>query len=267
MAESELEQEHKRLEDMISKMESAALADPVKRPVVETAVGNMRARLGELEKKIKEKTEQAENQLAGQAEIARAVERETALDAGEKQSYSQFLEKEFFTRADFGNLESFYDKTYDKLSDSGKAQMHNRIWGGISHGEFEFGELPENVKKKDAALVYDSLKKGTGIESQVIPEHQQAKFINAYEGDQKQEAYKILEKGNFAKNAPSIERAVTREKTFIASNEAEEPSSSADKKSLGRKDFSNLDLGQLSPPEVQKIVSAERETSVPGVAR
>ncbi len=59
-----------------------------------------------------------------------SAEQETALTAEEKKTFASFLKKRRFTRADFPALDKFYSTIYDKLSERGKDEMHNRIKAG-----------------------------------------------------------------------------------------------------------------------------------------
>ena len=94
-------------------------------------------------------SEKKDKKNADNVAIAAMVERETRLSAQEKEVYAGFLEKDYFTKKDFKNLDSFYATSYDKLSDDGKAQMSTRIQEGILRGEFEFSDLPERVQKSE----------------------------------------------------------------------------------------------------------------------
>ena len=82
------------------------------------------------------------------------VDREIRLSAQERQTFGGFLEKSFFTRDDFDELDQFYDSAYDRLSKEGKAQMSHRVWEGIRQAEYDFTDLPLNVKKKEADQIY-----------------------------------------------------------------------------------------------------------------
>lgn len=98
----------------------------------------------ELERK-EEKTREA-------AAIAALVEREHRLDEKEKLQYAGFLEKDCFSRADLPALERFYGRSYAKLSDDGKLQMHERVQEGIRRGNFSFEELPSNMREAEEDL-------------------------------------------------------------------------------------------------------------------
>jgi hypothetical protein len=84
-----------------------------------------------------------------QGAIAQMVERETKLNEEEKERYGSFLQKEYFTKSDFNELDHFYSHSYDKLSNEGKAEMHTRIEEGIRRGEFRREELPTSVRTRD----------------------------------------------------------------------------------------------------------------------
>ncbi len=93
---------------------------------------NASARLGAVEKKIQELQVLQESHEREQTGVAALARKETALSAGERETYSGFLKEDFFTKKDFSRLEQFYEKTWDRLSESGKNQMSHRIWGRYS---------------------------------------------------------------------------------------------------------------------------------------
>ena len=131
-------------------------------PRVATDTQNMLGEIAEHMKKRMEVLEQngavldsrdrKENTSKMEAAIAAMVDRETRLNTSEKMAYASLLEKEYFTRNDFGELERFYADGggWDKLSDKGKAEMSKRINEGIRRGHFEFSDLPEKVREKES---------------------------------------------------------------------------------------------------------------------
>lgn len=91
------------------------------------------------------------------------VERETRLNAEEKERYEKLLQKDYFTKADFNDLDQFYSKSYDKLSSDGKAEMHQRIEEGIKRGEFSRDELPKSVR--EAQSNYKDVESGVTVKA------------------------------------------------------------------------------------------------------
>ena len=80
--------------------------------------------------------------------IAQMVEREAKLDKEEKDRYAQLLSKDYFTKSDFKDLEQFYTRSWDKLSDGGKAEVDKRVLEGVRQGQYEINELPDSVKER-----------------------------------------------------------------------------------------------------------------------
>lgn len=72
-----------------------------------------------------EKKKRAEAETLG---LVYLVQKEARLSAAEKQQYGSFLEKDFFTKNDFDDLDKFYGSAWDRLTDDGKAQMSHRVW-------------------------------------------------------------------------------------------------------------------------------------------
>lgn len=58
--------------------------------------------------------------------IPELVAFETSLNHTEKSAYRQLLEKPYFTKNDFTAMEAFYDKAFDKLTETGKDQISRR---------------------------------------------------------------------------------------------------------------------------------------------
>ena len=62
---------------------------------------------------------------------AYSADQETALSAEEKLRFATFLNKSRFTRTDLPELDKFYSTVYDKLTERGKLEMHNRLQAGM----------------------------------------------------------------------------------------------------------------------------------------
>lgn len=205
------EQERKQLLAAIAHVERS-MAVPASREVstgLLTYLNSLKTRLGALEEKQKAFEEQ-EERTAGLQRVAAMVERETALNAAEKEQYRGFLMKEFFTKGDFSALENFYAGAYDRLTEEGKSEMSYRVWEGIRRGEFEFQEMPEVLKEKEAARLREELGAGNK-DLEAIPETDRSDFINSWDAGRKKESYEVLDRPAFAK-AVSLSPAVVPEK-------------------------------------------------------
>lgn len=196
------ESERDNLQRTISEVQTALVyATAGSRSVLEKVLHNAASRLGATEKKIKEAKAQIETSAREQAlAISSAAAKETALSANEKEEYSGFLQKAYFTKADFGNLETFYAKTWERLSEDGKAEMSKRVWNGIRNGKYKFSELPEIVQEKESGRVYEVIKKRTvGIGAGEIPTRDREDLIRAYESGDRKRTAEVLDRESFAK--------------------------------------------------------------------
>jgi hypothetical protein len=199
--ESKLDElERDSLLKAISEVETAkSVSTPGTRSVFENFLQNAKGRVAALDKKIQES--KAEHAARKQAEVAIAAlaEKEAALSASEKQTYSGFLAKGFFTKNDFGALEKFYAQTWDRLSESGKDQMSHRIYEGIRRGEYKFTDLPKVVQEKEMERAYKRIRdsKIGSAEIEQIPATDREDFLRAYEAGKREEAAKILDRESF----------------------------------------------------------------------
>jgi hypothetical protein len=220
-----------------------------------------------LEKKIKDAQEARETHEREQAAIAALAQKETALSSREKETYSGFLKEDFFTKKDFGPLEQFYEKTWDRLSKDGKDEMSHRVWEGVRKGQYTFGELPPAVREKEAKqayrLLHDSKINVAGVDE--IPEKDRQDFVRAYEAGKKDDAEKVLERESFkkamflggeSKGVKSVEASKRREsesEQLLAGVKPAEPGSVAEKpenpKVIGNTDFSTLQFGGMTTSE------------------
>lgn len=199
------EAERDNIQRMISALEAAhAVSSSASRSSIMLSLMNLQVRLANVEKRIEE-TEVDEKREKGEA-VAVAIEREAEIEAklntDEKRTFSSFLREKFFTRADFGRLETFYAHTWDRLSEYGKDELSHRVWEGIRRDEYSFGELPEMVREKEAKRVYVSITKATDPDSGVsaVPEADRADFVRTYEAGKKDEAEQILQRDGFRNN-------------------------------------------------------------------
>jgi len=200
-SESKLdEMERNNLQKTISEVE-AALVDstPASRGIYENFLQNAKGRIGALDKKIKEAEKERETHSRDQVVIAQMAENEKALSAGERKTFSNFLGKGFFTKKDFGALESFYAKTWDRLSEDGKNTMSHRVWEGVRRDEYKFTELPETVREKELERAYQRLRGAPldSLERTKIPAQDRDDFIRAFESGQRKDAADVLEREPF----------------------------------------------------------------------
>jgi hypothetical protein len=164
-----------------------------------------------------------------------AAQRETALTAAEREQYAEFLGKEAFSKADFGKLEDFYRSAWNRLSEGGKAQMSTRIWEGVRREEYQFSELPEIVKEKEAQFLRSQLQaQNISPDLQRIPQNDRDDFTNAWDSGKRHEAYEILDRSCFRENvalsaakvAPESARTSAVTAAPTAEHEAAQPSAS-----------------------------------------
>lgn len=153
-----------------------------------------------------EKKQLSEKQLS----IVYLAQRETALSQSEREQYGAFLSREFFTKSDFSGLAEFYTNTWDRLSEEGKAQMSYRVWEGVRRQEYQFSELPDPVKEKEAQRLYDALKLGAQKSPELnrIPSADAEDFTKAWEGGRKHEAYEVLNRPVFAANVATTSKSI-----------------------------------------------------------
>lgn len=210
------EQERKQLLAAIAHVERS-MAVPASREVstgLLTYLNSLKTRLGALEEKQKAFEEQ-EERTADLQRVAVMVERETALNAAEKEQFRGFLMKEFFTKGDFSSLENFYAGAYDRLTEEGKSEMSYRVWEGVRREEYRFSELPETVKEKEAQRLRNALGAGNR-ELEAIPANDRSDFINSWDAGRKEESYQVLNRPAFSKSV-SVSPAVVTEKAEVKS--------------------------------------------------
>jgi hypothetical protein len=144
---------------------------------------------GELSERHRKDAAQVE-QLA----VAALVERESRLTVIEKEQYGGFLKLDYFTKANFDELEDFYANSWDKLSEGGKDQMSARVWEGIRRKEYTFDELPHIVKEKESGRLYLQLTgkiEPSGILQNLSPQDR-VDFVREYEAGNEKATSRIL---------------------------------------------------------------------------
>ena len=282
------EMERDRLQAVVSALETAlAVSSPASRSAVERGLQGAKGRVEFLNKKIKDAQVEQENHAREQAALAATlVERETRLNSEEKRTYAGFLEKGFFTKSDFGSLESFYAKAWDRLSERGKDEMSHRVWEGVRRGEYKFTELPRVVQEKEMERAHSRLKSsaiGTADESR-IPAKDREDFIRAYEEGKREEAAKILERESFKENMfrhseskgvkqASVEMGRAADGNNVervASADMPKPAKPAEEKSAGKAEMDlsgfNLEGAKLSEAPAE-ISSAEIKAATASKAK
>jgi len=165
----------------------------------------------------------AEEREKGIQEIAAAViaQREAALNMEERRQFAEFLNKDHFSKADFESLEKFYQSAWDRLSEDGKAEMSHRVWEGVRLKEYEFSELPEVVKQKEAERLRDQLTHvQISADLQRIPESDREDFIRAWDNGKSGEAYEVLDRPVFAENVATKGTTVEAETAIVKTTEA-----------------------------------------------
>ncbi len=178
-----------------------------------TMLDSAKSRLAQIERNIEEAEKEQRQRRASELAIAYKATLEAKLNAEEQRQYAEFLEKEHFTKSDFGSLESFYTKTWDRLSEGGKSEMSQRVWGGVRTKEYEFSELPDVVKEKEAQRLYNALQSQAPTHQslrRIAPEDRND-FIKAWGDNRRNEAFEILDRPSFAQNVSLKAGAVKAE--------------------------------------------------------
>ena len=175
---------------------------------------NRIADLQDLEVKAIEEEREKSLKEVGHAMMA---QREAALSAAEQRQYEEFLSREHFTKADFGSLEQFYTNTWDRLSEEGKSEMSHRIWEGVRQNEYEFSELPDIVRQKEAERLRDMMHaQCLPLNLERIPQNDRDDFVSKWDGGDRAGAYEVLDRPSFAENVALSARPVQAETVAVA---------------------------------------------------
>ena len=255
--------EYSTLQDSVSRLQNLLFMGGLEGDalvLMRRFVENAKSRMGQLEIGAEEHRRKAEEEeqataLMHDVMLNQLVERETTLSSEEKQEYRGLLGHEFFTKSMFGTIEHFYARSWDKLTEGGKAQVSHRVWEGIRHGEYRFEELPEVVKEKEAERLHDIMEspsKMTATEKKPLRDVKD--FCEAYDRGNKREACRILGRPSFAewvgrdesievKSASPVRNVMAAERSRPKVSE-EEKASSKDK-SLGDLDMDNGAIEKL----------------------
>lgn len=94
-----------------------------------------------------DKEEQRNRTVAGQ--VQQLIEREAKLNEREKELFTGFLAKEYFTNKDLHELDEFYQHSWHKLSEKGKDAMSERFWEGVRRGDIVLEQAPESVRETE----------------------------------------------------------------------------------------------------------------------
>lgn len=143
--------EYRRLEESVTRIDKLLAGnapDPLAAGSLAQYAMQCRMRMETIEEKVR--TQEEERLGRTQNELAAAMAaKETRLTESERQVFRSFMEKDYFTKADFGALAGFYQSAYDRLSETGKDAMGERILNGIKRGEFRREEMPNIIREKE----------------------------------------------------------------------------------------------------------------------
>ena len=198
-----------------------AFGESIKRRVEELEMHSDLPNRGENEKK-----KAAREIVAGYIAVT-----ESRLSAAEQRQYAEFLEREYFAKADFGELEEFYSSAWERLSEGGKAEMSERVWEGVRRGEYSFVELPDEVRKKEAEFLYQQLASGKELPANLkaIPEAERREFMAAVESGNQSRIDDVMSSDVFAWNV-----SVNQPSKDASPHKSEEIAQKADDKRISR---------------------------------
>ena len=266
------------LEQAVADVERQLVSLPVgTRPFFNGFLLNAKARLGALDKKINDAEREERERAAQELALVELVQKESGLNAKEKETYGGFLKKEFFTKRDFAKLDEFYSHSWERLSEGGKDQMSHRVWEGVRRDEYKFTELPKSVREKEAKQAYKLLHDSPSQAENVtrIPEKDRNDFIHAYESGKKEESHKVLDRDSFKANMFRDTRSKEIRQTSadrgkdmdsaqmsknvkagepVAGKDAPKPKTAAD--AMGNLDLSSANLSSVKPGESASQVAA-----------
>lgn len=246
-----LEERVRDLQDLFGKSGVSTLSTIM---MVGAEIGAAEKRIGQLEadggglsgEKERREAEKYQNLVVGYL-----VQQEAHLSAAEQAQYGSFLEKPFFTRNDFEELDQFYGSAYDRLSERGKSELSFRVWEGIREGEYEFTDLPANVKEKEMERLFGMLSDPAQMPENLkqIPEKDRKLFQDAYQAGDHEKAAQLLNKESFKNNvsvSPQISTRVADEKSL------------EDKADLSKSDSVNPDMAKQGKAPVELTSNSEK---------
>lgn len=210
------------INDLLAKIANGAIPrDEATSMEVARLIDSAEKQIADIERKDEAGREKEREEALRELAVAYKVELEARLNAVEKHQYAAFLKKEHFTKADFDSLEKFYTNSYDKLTDSGKAELSTRVWNGVRRKEYEFIDLPDVVKEKEAARLRDRLsERQLAPDLREIPESDRMEFVNAWDAGKQRDAYEILNRTSFGDNVALSANSV-REQNRAVKNQSE----------------------------------------------
>ena len=175
-------------------------------------------RISHLELSEKRFDEEKQQKTRLELAVAYLAAQETALSQREREQYGAFLSCDFFTKNDFATLEKFYANVWDRLSERGKDEMSNRVWEGVRRREYEFSELPDSVKEKEATRLRDLLsQRRLDANLENIPLRDRDDFVRAWDAGRKQGAYEVLNRSSFRDNVSVSTNPVTAQNRAVTS--------------------------------------------------
>lgn len=203
---------------------------------------NAKSRMDEIRhEEFRSEDEKKDQKAKDAASIVQLAEMEHRLSSQEKQQYSSFLKLDYFTKANFDELESFYADggAWDKLSESGKAQMSHRVWEGIRRDEYDFDELPEAVRKKESERLYQQLTGQIQADPNLakIPQQDRVDFIREHEAGNEKVASQILSRESFSQH---VGRSASTEADHLKESKPEEKSIEGEAEKTSAADFGEL---------------------------
>jgi len=167
--------------------------------VISNFIFNVKHRMSVLDEQIDISQEQSKKDKASltEAAIAQLVSQETRLNSTEKEAYASFLGKDYFTREDINDLNTFYADggAWDKLSKKGKDEIGIRLEEGLQRGEIEFSDVSKSVQKKHNDWVYEQLTEREIPADNLANVSGEARenFIREYESGNTEAARKVLD--------------------------------------------------------------------------
>lgn len=199
------------IESMIARGTTYGSANSI---LLAVMLDSAKGRLAEIERDEEEHERLERQKSVNELAMAYKAQQEAKLNAEEQRQYAEFLEKEHFTKSDFGKLESFYTNTWDRLSEDGKAEMSHRVWEGVRRKEYEFIDLPEPVKEKEAQRLYEILNTERPLPRELnrIPAQDKKEFLEAWKADDHGKAFTVLNRPSFAGNVALSSRSIEPQK-------------------------------------------------------
>ncbi|MDF1815011.1 MAG: hypothetical protein P1V20_22595 [Verrucomicrobiales bacterium] len=251
-----LEARVRELQDLFGKRDVSSLSTNM---LAGAEIAAAEKRIGELEQDVsgiggekeRKEAERYQNLVAGYL-----VQNETRLTASEQAQYGAFLAKDFFIRDDFDELDQFYASAHSKLSERGKSEMSSRVWNGIREGEYEFTDLPKNVREKEMERLYGLLSDPAKMSENLkqIPEKDRDEFIAAYQSGDSDRTAQILNRDSFKETVSVSNFDVSTGKEEIQTNQRSASEIS--------KNSSRIEQESVKPSDLEKAKSELSDLSI-----